>query len=334
MKYRNLGRVFVTGACGFIGSHLVEKLLNEGNQVTALCLYNSNGTYGWLNKLAVNPPNNLSLLLGDVRDPFFLENSISGHNTVFHLASLIAIPYSYVAPQSYIETNISGALNVAQAALKAKAERLIHTSTSEVYGTAKFIPITEDHPLQGQSPYSASKIGADMLMDSYFRSFTLPIVTLRPFNTYGPRQSLRAVIPTIISQVMAGQNQIKLGSDSPTRDFNYVADTVDAFLSLARHSSDSILGKTFNAGTGNEITIKDLVHLIAEIMGKKIEIITEQERLRPEKSEVFRLCASHEKLTEATGWTPKVTLKEGLSKLIEWVRLENHYSDQGTRYTI
>lgn len=225
MKKNLLGRTLVTGADGFIGSHLVEALLARGEEVTAICVYNSNGSYGWLDGYAASPNSQLKLVLGDIRDPFFVESAIKGHDTVFHLASLIAIPFSYVAPQSYFETNVMGTMNVAQACMRHGVNRLIHTSTSEVYGTARFVPITEEHPLQGQSPYSASKISADMLINSYFCSFGLPCTTLRPFNTYGPRQSLRAVIPTIINQLVANKGQITLGSLTPTRDFNFVTDT-------------------------------------------------------------------------------------------------------------
>lgn len=317
---RKLGRIFVTGADGFIGSHLVDVLVKQGHEVTALCMYNSIGSYGWLQHFARDTPGNLKLLLGDVRDQGMMQTHIFGHDTVFHLASLIAIPYSYLAPESYIDTNVKGSLNVALACQKNKVGRLIHTSTSEVYGTAKFVPITEEHPLQGQSPYSASKIGADMIMDSFWRSFKVPVVTLRPFNTYGPRQSLRAVIPTIIAQALQGTNVIKLGSLTPTRDFNYVADTVKAFISLAETGSGSVLGNTFNAGSGREISIEHLVRLIASLVGSDLKVNPEEERVRPEASEVERLLADSSKLTAATGWHPQLTLEQGLEETIAWIK--------------
>ncbi len=333
MQGRDLGKIYVTGADGFIGSHLVETLLQEGNEVTALCIYNSQGKFGWLDHVASLNPKNLKLVLGDVRDPFFLESSIRGHDTVFHLASLIAIPYSYVAPQSYIDTNINGTLNAANAALKGGVSRFIHTSTSEVYGTAQFVPITEKHPLQGQSPYSASKIGADMIVESFFRSFNLPAITLRPFNTYGPRQSLRAVIPTIISQVLSGSRDLHLGNTSPTRDFNYVTDTVAAFIALGKSTNNALLGQTFNAGSGSEISITDLVKLIAEILNVKLDIVHENERVRPELSEVQRLLADASLLKAATGWRSQVSLTKGIENLIGWMK-ENGYVANVAKYHI
>jgi len=319
MASRDLGQVYLTGADGFIRSHLTEMLLALGHRVTALCVYNSEGRYGWLEKLAAQPPKNLRLIHGDVRDRYFMENSIAGHDTVFHLASLIAIPYSYLAPQSYFETNAMGSMNVAHAVLKNKVSRLIHTSTSEVYGTARVVPITEDHPLQGQSPYSASKIAADMIIESFHRSFNLPAVTLRPFNTYGPRQSLRAVIPTVIAQAVKGSD-IKLGSTTPTRDFNYVTDTAAAFVAVGQAQDELVLGKTFNAGSGREISIGDLVQLIGQVIKKDVRIVCEDERLRPEASEVFRLLADATKLQQATGWKPKVSLEDGLAQVVAWLK--------------
>lgn len=317
---RNLGKVFVTGADGFIGSHLVESLLSLGNEVTALCCYNSVGTYGWLDHLAIETPKNLTLVLGDVRDQNMMSNLIKGHQTVFHLASLIAIPYSYRAPESYVDTNVKGALGIALACLNNNVERLIHTSTSEVYGTAKFVPISEEHPLQGQSPYSASKIGADMMIESFYRSFGLPVITLRPFNTYGPRQSLRAVIPTIIAQALKGDGTVRLGSLTPTRDFNYVADTVNAFLAVGHSSSETLLGQVFNAGSGEEITVGKTVELIGALLNKSLQVTAEGERVRPNASEVERLLCDNRKLVGATGWRPQVTLVSGLTKTIEWVQ--------------
>lgn len=321
MSQAKLGKVFITGADGFIGSHLTEKLINEGHDVTALCIYNSLGTFGWLDKIADNPPKNLKLILGDVRDSGMMERSIAGHDTVFHLASLIAIPYSYVAPQSYFDTNVNGAMNVANACLKANIRRLVHTSTSEVYGTAQFVPITEAHPIQGQSPYSASKIAADVLVESFWRSYQLPAVTLRPFNTYGPRQSLRAVIPTTIAQILQGASEIKLGAITPTRDFNYVGDTVSAFISIAQ-AGDQVLGQTYNAGSGQEISIENMVKLIAKIANRDVKIICDENRLRPTNSEVERLLCDSSKLSGTSGWRPKISLEQGLSQTTEWMRSE------------
>jgi NAD dependent epimerase/dehydratase len=315
---RKLGRVFVTGAGGFIGSHLTERLIGDGLEVTALCQYNSSGSYGWLNKYGLNPPKNLSLLLGDVRDPFFVSDAIKDHQTVFHLASLIAIPFSYTAPRSYIDSNIIGTTNLARACLDNKVELLVHTSTSEVYGTAQYVPIDEKHPLQGQSPYSATKIGADMLVESFVRSFGLPAITLRPFNTFGERQSTRAVIPTIISQVAKSEGPIKLGNTSPTRDFNYVGNTVDAFIAIGRHARSDVYGQVFNAGSGREIAISDLAPLIAKLLNKPVEIQQDEQRVRPEQSEVERLLCNYSKIKDFCGWTPAVDLESGLKRVIAW----------------
>ena len=314
--------VYITGADGFIGSHLTEKLLELGCKVTALCVYNSNGSYGWLNKFAHTKPANLNLLLGDVRDSSFLQTTVPGHDTVFHLASLIAIPYSYLAPQSYIDTNVSGTLNVAMASKNANCRRVVHTSTSEVYGSALYVPIDEKHPLQGQSPYSASKIGADKIIESFVKSFQLPAVTLRPFNTFGPRQSLRAVLPTIVAQILAGAKRIELGSLTPTRDFNFVSDTVDAFIAVGLNTDESLVGETFNTGTGSEISVGDVAHLIADILGKNVEIVSKDVRIRPKDSEVERLLSNFTKLKSATGWQPKVSLREGLIKMVDWMKSE------------
>ena len=318
MTSRSLGKVYVTGADGFIGSHLVESLVQDGHQVTALCVYNSIGSYGWLNHLAVDPPKNLKLLLGDVRDRELMHSSIAGHHTVFHLASLIAIPYSYQAPQSYLDTNATGTMNIANACLHAKVERMIHTSTSEVYGTARYVPINEEHPLQGQSPYSASKIAADMIVESFQRSFNLPAVTLRPFNTYGPRQSMRAVIPTVIAQVLAAKSEISLGSLSPTRDFNYVDDTVAAFRAVAETSSEALIGQVFNAGSGREVTIGEMVDLVLKLLDREVNIIADDQRVRPVQSEVERLLCDSSKLRSLADWRPFVSLEEGLKRTIDW----------------
>jgi len=323
MNTRTLGRVLVTGADGFIGSHLVERLIAEGCEVTALCLYNSFGTHGHLDDLVSSAPKNLRVVHGDVRDPTFLNRTTPGHATIFHLAALIAIPYSYIAPQSYFETNTLGTLHVCEAALRSGVTRLVHTSTSEVYGTAQRVPIDETHPLVGQSPYSASKIGADMVVESYVRSFSLPAITLRPFNTYGPRQSLRAVIPAVAAQMLAGSKVIKLGNVTPTRDFNFVTDTVDAFVRTATHAADTCVGQVFNAGSGREISIRDLVSLLASTIGTDAVVEQDNERTRPDASEVERLLADSTKLQKETGYAPRVSLEEGLSRVIAWLRVGN-----------
>ena len=313
-------RILVTGADGFIGSHLVEVLLAAGYEVRAFCLYNSLGSWGWLGTLPEKLKVELDVVLGDIRDPLCVREAMRGCDQVYHLAALIAIPYSYIAPASYINTNINGTLNVVQAARDLGVQRVVHTSTSETYGTAQFVPITENHPLVGQSPYAASKIGADQIALSYWRSFGTPVAVLRPFNTYGPRQSARAVIPTIISQIASGQTSIRLGALSPTRDFNYVADTCAAFLAIA--SSDAALGQVINAASQFEISIGDTAALIAEVMNAQVEIMTDEQRLRPEASEVNRLFGDNSRLRELTGWQPTFGgldgSRQGLQKTAEW----------------
>lgn len=313
-------QILVTGADGFIGSHLVEQLVRAGHNVRAFVLYNSNNSWGWLDHAAPDVAGEFDVFAGDVRDPHAVRAAMADCDRVLHLAALIAIPYSYVAPASYVETNVMGTLNVVEAARDLGVERVVQTSTSEVYGTAQTVPITEDHPLVGQSPYAASKIGADQIALSYFRSFGTPVTVLRPFNTYGPRQSARAVIPTIISQLAAGARSIKLGSLHPTRDFSYVADTARAFrMSM---EADGALGEVVNAGTGSEISIGDTARLIADVMGAEIEIVADNQRMRPEASEVERLCAANDKAQRLTGWTPDYGgpdgLRRGLEHTVAW----------------
>lgn len=308
-------KVLVTGAGGFIGSHLAERLCKEGARVRALVHYNALGSRGWLDYSEQS--DEMEIVAGDIADADSVRQAVKGIDVVFHLAALIAIPYSYVAPASYVRTNINGTLNVLQAVREAGVERVVHTSTSEVYGTALQVPIREDHPLQGQSPYSASKIGADKIAESYFCSFETPVTTVRPFNTFGPRQSARAVIPTIITQCLAGR-KVKLGSLSPTRDMNFVANTVKGFMLAA--ASHSAVGRTVNLGSGREISINDLAQLIAELTGAEIELESDDVRVRPENSEVERLLADNQLAQELLGWTPEVRLEEGLQLTIDWLR--------------
>ena len=311
--------IFVTGANGFIGSHLTEKLVEEGYKVKALSEYNSFNDIGWLNDAKPDILRELEIVSGDVRDAGQMMREVRGYDYVLHLASLIAIPYSYYAPQSYIDTNISGALNILNAAREHNAE-VIHTSTSEVYGTAEYVPIDEKHPLKGQSPYSASKIGADQLAFSFFSSFGLPVKIIRPFNTFGPRQSMRAVIPVIIGQILSGATKIKLGALDPKRDFNFIEDTVEGFLSALK--SQNGVGQVTNIGSGFEITVRDTALLIAEIMDCKVEFISDEQRVRPKASEVDRLLCDNRKAKERFGWRPVFSdqqgLKDGLSKTINW----------------
>jgi NAD dependent epimerase/dehydratase len=313
-------KILVTGADGFIGSHLTELLIREGCKVKALSQYNSFNYWGWLED--VSCLKEIEVLNGDVRDPHYCKHITKDVDIVFHLAALIAIPYSYVAPDSYVETNIKGTLNICQAALENSVKRVIHTSTSEVYGTAQYVPIDEKHPLQAQSPYSASKIGADAMAMSFFNAFNLPVTIARPFNTYGPRQSARAVIPTIISQIASGKKQIKLGDVTPTRDFNYVADTCRGFLALAR--CDEAIGETVNIGSNFEISVGDTLNLIRELMNSDVEFLIDEQRIRPEKSEVFRLWCDNTKIRELTGFEPEYSIRQGLQETINWfTRPEN-----------
>lgn len=305
--------VLVTGADGFIGSHLTELLLALSYKVRALAQYNSFNTWGWLEGIA-SP--NLEVVCGDVRDPDFCREITAGCGTVFHLAALIAIPYSYVAPDSYIDTNIKGTMNMCQAARAAGVDRIVVTSTSEVYGTAVEVPISESHPRQPQSPYSATKIGADAIAESFYNAFGLPVVIARPFNTYGPRQSARAIIPTIISQIASGMRTIKVGDLSPTRDFNFVTDTCRGFVALAQ--APDIEGRNINIATGTEVSMADTLRLIAEIMGVEVEYVVDPERLRPSMSEVRRLCGDNRLITSLTDWRPEVSLHEGLERTINW----------------
>lgn len=327
-------KILITGADGFIGSHLTEALVRAGYDVKAFVLYNSFNSWGWLDQCAEDVKGKFEIFAGDIRDPHGVRVAMNGCDVVLHLAALIAIPYSYHSPDTYVDTNIKGTLNVVHAARELGINKVIHTSTSEVYGTARFVPINEEHALQGQSPYSASKIGADQIAQSFFLSFGTPVVTLRPFNTYGPRQSARAVIPTIISQIANGQRQIKLGAVYPTRDFNYVADTVNGFIKALE--TDSGIGEVINLGSNFEISIGDTAKAIAEVMGSDIEIITEDHRLRPERSEVERLWGDNKKAKKLLGWQPKYGgidgFKRGLLRTVNWFtsydNLAGYKSDQ------
>lgn len=305
-------KILVTGADGFIGSHLIENLIKKGCNVRPFVYYNSFNSWGWLDSLDDHLKCEMDVFAGDIRDPYGMKKAMQGCDVVFHLAALIAIPYSYHSPATYVDTNITGTLNVLQAAKELEAQKIVITSTSEVYGTACYVPINEEHPLQAQSPYSASKIGADQLALSFYRSFGTPLAIIRPFNTYGPRQSARAVIPTIITQIAAGKKVIHLGDIKPTRDMNYVLDTVRGFISVME--SPNSVGEVINIGSGQEISIGDLAHLIAELMAKDIVIETDEERLRPEKSEVERLIAANDKAKELLGWEPEYGGKEGLRR--------------------
>ena len=310
--------VMVTGADGFIGSHLTEELVKKGEKVKAFCYYNSFGKWGWLDTLPQDIKNEIEVFMGDIRDPNGVRTAMKGQDVVYHLAALIAIPFSYHSPDSYVDTNIKGTLNVLNAARDVGTKRLLVTSTSEVYGTAQYVPIDEKHPFQGQSPYSATKIGADRLAESFYRSFDLPVTIVRPFNTYGPRQSGRAIIPTIITQLLAGQTEIKLGSLTPTRDFNYVKDTAAGFMAIA--DCDAAIGRELNIATGVEHSIGDLARELIAQINPQATIVCEAERLRPEKSEVNRLLGDATQLRSLTGWAPRYTFAQGLAETIEFLR--------------
>ncbi|WP_329496256.1 SDR family NAD(P)-dependent oxidoreductase [Kitasatospora herbaricolor] len=315
-----MSTVAVTGAEGFIGSHLVETLVADGHQVRAMVQYNSFSSFGWLETLDRQVLDSVEIVLGDVRDPGSVNGLVKGTEAVYHLAALIAIPYSYRAPHSYIETNVTGTLNVLEAVRHLEIPRLVHTSTSETYGTAQTVPITEDHPINTQSPYAASKAGGDRLADSYHASFETPVVTLRPFNTFGPRQSMRAVIPTVIAQLAAGETVITLGDLRPTRDFTFVKDTAAAFRTVGTAPAETVVGKTFNAGTGGEISVGDLVTLVGKLMGVDVTVKEDEQRIRPANSEVMRLVADATRLRTATGWAPGHSLEQGLEQTIEFFR--------------
>jgi NAD dependent epimerase/dehydratase len=316
LKNNTNTKVLITGADGFIGSHLTEALLDQGFDVRAFVYYNSFNSYGWLDTLPSNKKNKINFFSGDIRDPNGVREAMKNIDIVFHLAALIAIPFSYHSPDSYIDTNVKGTLNIIQAAKDNRVKRVLVTSTSEVYGTAQFVPITELHPKQPQSPYSASKIGADAIADSFFRSFDLPLTIVRPFNTFGPRQSARAVIPTIITQLLNGSDAIKLGDISPTRDLLFVKDTVNGFLKIAE--CDNLIGHEVNIATQSEVSVGELAKILIDLINPNASIVTDSIRLRPEKSEVFRLFGSNEKLKSFTDWEQKYSLNEGLSETIEW----------------
>ena len=319
MKLENR-KILVTGADGFIGSHLVEHLVRNGNDVRAFVLYNSFNSWGWLDNVAADVKGRFEVFSGDIRDPYGVRAAMQGCDVVLHLAALIAIPYSYHSPDTYVDTNVRGTLNIVQAARDLGVAKVVHTSTSEVYGTARFVPITEEHPLQGQSPYSASKIGADQMAMSFYSSFGTPVAIIRPFNTYGPRQSARAILPTVITQIANGERRLKLGAIHPTRDFNYVQDTVRGFVAVAE--ADVSVGEVINIGSNYEISVGDSVALIAELMGAEIEIETDAQRLRPEKSEVERLWADNAKAKRLVDWEPEYGgldgFRRGLKETIDW----------------
>lgn len=315
-------KVLVTGADGFIGSHLVEKLLNLGFNVKAFVYYNSFNSWGWLDTLPKDELSEIEVISGDIRDTDGVREALKNVNTVYHLAALIAIPFSYHSPASYVDTNIKGTLNVLQAARELGTGRVLITSTSEVYGSAKFVPITENHPYHGQSPYSATKIGADRLAEAFYRSFSMPITIVRPFNTYGPRQSARAIIPTIITQLLCGSSTIKLGALTPTRDFNYVKDTVNGFINIAE--SEKAVGEEINIASGCEISMKTLAEELIHEINSEAKIELDKTRIRPKKSEVTRLLGSNEKLKKLTSWKQQFTFKEGIKETIEWFKIKEN----------
>jgi NAD dependent epimerase/dehydratase len=318
MTFWQARRVLVTGAGGFIGSHVTERLVRAGATVRALVHYNGRNDWGHIERLDKDVRGAVEVVCGDVRDPFFSREAVKGESVVMHLAALIAIPYSYVAPGEYVATNVVGTLNILQACRDLGTEKIVHTSTSETYGTAQYVPIDEKHPLQGQSPYAASKIGADKLAESFHLSFGTPVATLRPFNTYGPRQSARAVIPTIVSQLAAGRHTLRLGSLEPVRDLTFAQDTAAAFLAVAE--SPKTVGEVVNAGTGAGISVGDLARLIADVMGVEAGIERDASRVRPEKSEVLRLICSADKIRALAGWTPKTALRDGLARTAAYIR--------------
>ncbi|WP_309544591.1 NAD-dependent 4,6-dehydratase LegB [Candidatus Xianfuyuplasma coldseepsis] len=315
-------KVLVTGADGFIGSHLVEELVKQGYDVRAFVYYNSFNSWGWLDTFDKELLSKIEIFSGDIRDPNGVYDSMVGIDVVFHLAALIAIPYSYHSPDMYVDTNIKGTLNILQTARKLNTKRVLVTSTSEVYGTAQYVPIDENHPFQGQSPYSATKIGADRIAESFYRSFNLPLTIVRPFNTFGPRQSARAIIPTIITQLLAGKEIIKLGSLTPTRDFNYVKDTVEGFIEIAK--SNKTIGEEINIATQKEISMLELVELIKNRINPEAKVVQENQRVRPEKSEVNRLLGSNTKIKNLTNWSPKYSLEEGLDETIQFLKNNLH----------
>jgi dTDP-glucose 4,6-dehydratase len=316
-----MGKIIITGAAGFIGSHLTELLVTEGYSVRAFVRYNSRNNWGWLESSDIK--NDVEIISGDIRDYDSVYTALHQCNAVFHLAALIGIPYSYVSPKAYIETNINGTYNVLQAAKELGIDQVLVTSTSEVYGTAQYVPIDEKHPVVGQSPYSASKIGADQLAVSYYRSFNLPVKIVRPFNTYGPRQSARAIIPTVISQIVSGKNKLELGNITPTRDFTFVEDTVRGFLEI--YKSDKLFGETVNVGNGKEISVGNLVTIIGDLMKRKVKVKDDETRVRPAKSEVARLLCDNHKILLNTSWTPQTDLRVGLLKTIDWVKENVHF---------
>lgn len=320
-------KVLVTGSDGFIGSHLTEELVKQGYDVKAFVYYNSFNNWGWLDTLPKDILNQIEIFQGDIRDPNGVKEALKGQEAIFHLAALIAIPFSYHSPDTYVDTNIKGTLNVLQAARDCSTERVLVTSTSEVYGTAKYVPIDENHPYQGQSPYSATKIGADRLSESFFRSFSLPVTIVRPFNTYGPRQSARAVIPTIITQLLSGKKEIKLGSLTPTRDFNFVKDTANGFIEILK--SDKTIGEEINIATQNEISIGQLADELIRQINPQANIVCDEQRLRPENSEVNRLLGSNQKIKMLTNWTPKYTFEQGIAETIMFFKnnLDKYKSD-------